>query len=121
MTALVLALCAALGYAHVPPLLAAAIASAATTPEDAALVVVYGAHESGLSEHPRAWAWDAMAGVSCGLLQLRCSLVRSLTVEGQVREWLRLVHSAGLAAVDSSPTRAAQRRAEAEALLARLR
>jgi hypothetical protein len=117
MIALVLTLCFLLGYRTPPMRIVHAIADAAQTAEDAALLVVYGVHESGLSEHPRAWSWDARAGVSCGPWQLRCTL--SSTPEADARTWLANVRRAGLAAVDSSSTRAEARRKEAIALLAR--
>ena len=119
LTPTILALCALLGYPHPPAPIVAAIASAAATPEEAALLVIYGVHESGLSEHPRAWSWDARGGVSCGWLQLRCGL--SSTPEADARTWLANVRAVGLAAVDSSATRAERRRREAVELLGRVR
>ena len=115
MTHLVLALCALMGFAHPPQPIVSAIANAAETPEDAALLVVYGVHESGLSESPRPWSWDARAGVSCGFLQLRCSL--SSSPEADARTWLHNVHASSLALVDSSQRRAAKRWDEALDLL----
>ena len=118
MTALVLTLCALLGYTRPPLAIVHAIASASATAEDAALLVVYGVHESGLSEHPRPWSWDARAGVSCGPWQLRCTI--SSTPEADARTWIANVHRVGLAAVDSSTRRAAARWDEALALLRRV-
>jgi hypothetical protein len=118
VTALVLTLCALLGYRSPPLAIIRAIADASATAEDAALMVTYAVHESGLSEHPRPWSWDARAGVSCGFLQLRCTI--SSTPEADARTWIANVHRVGLAAVDSSQRRAAKRWDEALALLARL-
>ena len=119
MTALVLALCALLGFPHPPASIVNAIASASASDEDAALLVVYGVRESGLSEHPAPWSWDARTGVSCGPWQLRCSL--SSTPEADARTWLRLVRASSLASVDSSPKRAAWRERLAMSLLSRVR
>lgn len=118
MTPLVLILCALLGFRSPPLAIVHAIADASATAEDAALLVVYGVHESGLSERPSPWSWDARAGVSCGFLQLRCNL--SGSPEADARTWLANVHRVGLAVVDSSPRRAAQRWDEALALLRRV-
>ena len=85
--------------------------------QDAVLLAVYAAHESGLRMHPPAESWDARARVSCGAWQLRCSLTRG-TLEEQARTWLRLARTGGLAALDSSPTRAARRTRVASRLLA---
>ena len=54
--------------------------------------------------------------VSCGPWQLRCYL--SGTPAADAATWLGIVRRAGLVAVDSSPTRALRRRAEAAAALA---
>lgn len=85
---------------------------------DAATLALYAARESGLHMWPPATSWDASAGVSCGVLQLPCSAVRHSPLDAQVRLWLRLAHDGGLAALDSSPTRAAHRERHARALLA---
>jgi hypothetical protein len=118
MLALVIQLCALLGYMHPSVAIVQAIADASATSEDAALLVVYGVHESGLNEHPEPVSWDARAGVSCGFLQLRCSL--SSTSAADARTWIANVHRVGLGVVDSSPRRAAKRWDEALALLRRL-
>jgi hypothetical protein len=83
-------------------------------PLEAAVVAVYAARESSLRPGVRG-----DGGKSCGLLQLRCSLVRGMTLTEQVRLWLRLVHASSLGSVDSSPKRAARRLRIASRLLAR--
>lgn len=97
------------------PGVVAAIAAAAETPQDAALLTVYGWHESGGRQDPRPVSWDARARVSCGFLQLRCALHRDALADA--RTWLSLVRAGGLAGVDSSPRRARRRAAEAEGLV----
>ena len=85
---------------------------------DAATVALYAARESGLHMHPSPASWDASAGVSCGILQLPCSAVRWAPLDEQVRLWLRLAREGGLAALDSSASRAAHREHRARSLLA---
>jgi hypothetical protein len=80
-------------------------------------LVVYSYHESHWRLHPEPASWDALAGVAHGFLQLwgRAGLK---TPEDQCRVWLWLVQRGGLAALDSSPRRAARRAARAARLLA---
>lgn len=85
---------------------------------DAALLGDYAFHESGLSEHPAPWSWDARGGLSCGFLQLRCYLVDRQSLVQQAATWLGALRAAGLAkGVDSSPARARARLCEARAAL----
>jgi hypothetical protein len=81
---------------------------------DAALLAVYAERESDLSEHPTAHSWDAKAGLSKGVWQLRSYLVDGQSLRQQAATWLGSLRAAGLArGIDSSPTRAAHRLAEA--------
>lgn len=96
----------------------AAIAAAADTSDEAAILAVYAWHESGGRTSPPPESWDAIALVSCGAWQLRCALHGS--AEHDARTWLGLVRTSGLAGVDSSPRRAAKRAREAQAALARV-
>jgi len=86
--ALVYRVALALGL-HCPDELAIAIARAAPLDEDAALLVVWAAAESGLQQNPRPWSQDARDGLSNGYLQLRGE-AGILGAEGQVRAWLDL-------------------------------
>lgn len=86
--------------------------------EDAALIGVYARLESGASEHPTPASWDSRAGVSCGALQMPCWFVRKHPLEEQVRTWIRWAREGGLAALDSSPRRAAERERVAREVLA---
>ena len=86
--------------------------------EDAALLAYYAALESGLHVHPRAWSWDARAGVSVGPWQLRAPLATGRTLAEQAASWLALARAGGIAGVDSSPSRAERRGRRARALLA---
>jgi hypothetical protein len=88
------------------------------TSKELAEMVTYDELESGASEHPRSWSWDSKAGVSCSSLQLPCSFVAHATVVEQHYYWLRELRAAGLASLDSSPTRAARREAMAQMALA---
>ena len=121
LSALVLAIWAHMSalYAHQPDAgrIADAIAEAEPTVEEAATAALYVALESGVNEHPRAFSWDAKAGVSCGILQMPCAFVATHTLVEQVRWWLSAVRSRGLASVDSSPSRARAREAQAMRLL----
>lgn len=81
---------------------------------DAALLAEYADRESNLSEHPKAWSWDAKAGLSEGVWQLRSYLVQGRSLDGQASTWLGSLRAAGLArGIDSSASRAAHRLAEA--------
>ena len=79
-------------------------------------LVEYGYRESHWMPHPRAESWDARAGVAHGFLQL-WGPAGSLPLVDQCRAWLLNVQASSLASVDSSPTRAARRAAEAARLL----
>ena len=81
-----------------------------------AVEVVYSYDESRWSLHPACWSWDCRRGLARGPFQLWHGGDRPL--EEQARGWLRLVQAAGLAGVDSSPTRATRRARRAERLLA---
>jgi len=81
---------------------------------DASLLAVYAKRESDLSEHPTAHSWDAKSGLSKGVWQLRSYLVDGRSLRQQAAIWLGSLRAAGLArGIDSSPTRAARRLAEA--------
>lgn len=103
------------------PRVAEAIAATDATPEEAALLAVYVELESGVSERPRAFSWDAKAGVSCGILQEPCDYVRTHTLTEQCQWWLTALRKRGLASLDSSPSRAAKRSEMARGLLGALR
>lgn len=96
---------------------AAADPELAMTRQELALLVVYATLESGLRDRPLATSWDARAHVSCGMLQEPCSFVERATDEMQARYWIRIERQAGLANLDSSPSRAARRTKLAERLL----
>ena len=87
--------------------------------EDAVLLAVYAAHESGLRADPVPSSWDARAGVSCGPWQMRCGAVRYAPLSAQAATWLRWARAGGLGGLDSSPARARRRAGRAHALLAR--
>lgn len=77
---------------------------------DAALLAVYAARESGLSEHPAPCSWDARAGLSAGVWQLRSYLVAGRSIEMQARTWLDSLRRGGLAqGIDSDGARATHR------------
>jgi hypothetical protein len=86
---------------------------------EAAVVALYAWKESRLRRNPYPISWDSAAGVSCDFLQMPCNLIRGQAPVEQVRMWLSWMHDAGLGSLDSSPTRAAHRVAQALALLAR--
>jgi hypothetical protein len=101
--------------------IAAAIATAcaedaargyADAPLEAAVMAVYAYRESSLRP-----AVTGDGGRSCGMLQMRCELVRGLDLTGQARLWLSLVHRSSLGDVDSSPARARRRTRLAARLL----
>jgi len=81
-------------------------------------LATYAWHESRFQRHPRAESWDAIAGRARGPWQLWQGGDTDLLT--QARAWLYLVQRGGLAALDSSPRRAARRAREAQRLLARL-
>lgn len=81
---------------------------------DASLLADYAKHESDLSEHPTAFSWDARAGLSVGVWQMRAYLVDGRSLRQQASIWLDSLRRAGLArGIDSSASRAAKRLAEA--------
>jgi hypothetical protein len=86
--------------------------------EDAALLGVYAKHESGGTIVPVPASHDAKDGTSCGVLQMPCAIVRRTTLAQQALLWLRWARQGGLAALDSSPSRAAARQQEAHAVVA---
>lgn len=85
---------------------------------DAALLAFYAAKESGVSLHPIAWSWDAKAGLSVGVWQLRRELVTGRPLTAQAAMWLHAVRVAGLVGADSSATRAEMRLRRTRELLA---
>jgi hypothetical protein len=78
-------------------------------------LVEYSYKESHWQLHPRAESWDARAGKARGPWQLWFGGDADLTT--QAVTWLRNVQQAGLASVDSSPSRAARRAQAAQRLL----
>ena len=107
----------------VEPAVVDAIVSAAgdetlsMTHEELALVATYAWLESRGRLVPRPESHDSRDGISCGMLQEPCAIVRRSTPAEQVRLWIRWEREAGLAALDSSPKRAARREALAEKAL----
>lgn len=82
-----------------------------------ALLVVYAHHESGWQLNPPAHSWDAKAGRSCGTWQQRCDRIKGHGLVWRARAWLQDVQASSLGGVDSSPSRAMRRVAEAEKVL----
>jgi hypothetical protein len=82
-----------------------------------ATMAYYVARESNVNEYPAAFSWDAKAGVSCGILQEPCAFVKTHGLKEQALWWLKNVHDAGLASVDSDPKRAAKRLKEVKRLI----
>ena len=78
-------------------------------------LVEYSYKESHWQLHPRAESWDARSGKARGPWQLWVGGDADLTA--QAVAWLHNVQSAGLASVDSSPSRAARRAQAAQRLL----
>ena len=79
-----------LGYPHVSPALLQAAASACDGDTVCAVdAMVYAAHESAFTTHPKAWSWDARRHVSCGIWQTPCGDLPT-TLLGQARTWVRL-------------------------------
>jgi hypothetical protein len=101
--------------------IATAIAAEAHDEYEAALAAYYVLRESGVRLRPNAIARDALAGVSCGMLQEPCPFVARATPREQVRWWLREVRAGHLERLDSSPARAHHRFQSAMRLLARAR
>lgn len=81
-----------------------------------AVLVVYAWSESSWMRNPHPWSWDARAGIAHGPWQL-WGASGLATLDEQARTWLRLVQRGGLAALDSSPSRATHRAQRAERLL----
>src|SRR5208337_2475514 len=79
----------------------------------AALMGVYAWRESSLQPNV-----VGDGGRSCGIWQMACARIAGLSLEQQAALWLRDVQASSLAAVDSSPRRAARRARLAESLLA---
>ena len=84
---------------------------------DLVLVATYVRLESRATIAPDPKSHDAHDRTSCGILQLRCDLVRGRTLAEQARQWLWCVERSSLADVDSSPSRAAHRLELARATL----
>ena len=84
----------ALGYPNVPTkiLQAIEVACSKEDPDCEADAVLYAAHESGFDAHPKAWSWDAKAGVSCGYWQTPCRTLPK-TVTGQAEAWVAMRRS----------------------------
>jgi hypothetical protein len=80
----------------------------------------YVAKESNVSEYPIAFSWDAKAGVSCGILQEPCAFVKTHSLKEQGIWWIKSVHDAGLASVDSDPKRAKARKLEVKKVLEKI-
>jgi hypothetical protein len=101
----------------------AAIAEAGrdATEEEVALLTTYAWLESAGRVNPKAWSWDARAGVSCGPWQEPCGAVRQLSLVGQANFWLRELRTSGLASLDSNAKRAEKRLAMAKNALSRAR
>jgi hypothetical protein len=117
LTATILALWALLapGAERLPTArpIAEAIASASGGDERlAAILALYAFRESSLRP-----GVTGDGGASCGAWQMKCTLVRGMSLEQQARTWLTWVQASSLASVDSSPSRAARRVALAERLL----
>jgi hypothetical protein len=85
--------------------------------QDAVLMAIYVWNESRVSTHPKGQSWDSLAGVSCGILQMPCHFVMHSALVDQASTWLRWAHEGGLAALDSSPSRAAKREAKSREIL----
>lgn len=98
--------------------IATAIDAATDSNELRAVMVVYAFHESSFRVHPKAdpHVWDSSIGLARGPWQEHWA-TSDTPLETQARSWLWCVQRAGLAALDSSPSRAYRRAAEAERLL----
>jgi len=81
-----------------------AIAAVAGDEQTAALLSVYAWRESSLQPHV-----VGDGGRSCGVWQMACSRIQGLSLTQQAALWLSDVRASSLAAVDSSPSRAARR------------
>lgn len=85
---------------------------------DAAWLAEYAARESNANEHPIASSWDAKAGLSLGVWQMRWYLVKNHSLAEQAGFWLDAVRRAGVVGADSSYRRAEWRKNEARHVLA---
>lgn len=84
---------------------------------DLALLAEYAARESGARRAPIPTSWDARAGLSRGVWQLRWYLVEGRSLTQQARYWLEAVKRAGVVGADSSSRRARWRTDEARRVL----
>ena len=118
LPALILACALAPQECHSDDARAIAAAIDAATDDDRlrAVLVVYAVAESHLRLDPAPMSWDARAGLARGPWQMWSS--HDLPLAVQARTWLRWVQAGGLAALDSSPRRAARRAARAAQLIA---
>lgn len=82
-----------------------------------ATISYYVLAESGVSETPYGFSWDAKTHVSCGILQEPCEFVHKHSLKAQLAWWIYSVRARGLASVDSSQERANKRKAKALELL----
>lgn len=113
LTAIVLAVAALIGRGTPSTEVVEAIVSATETPQEAALMTLYAALESDYRHDAKG-----DGGKSCGEWQQQCVRVADLTTRQRAKLWIYDVLHFGLAEVDSSPARAAQRLARANDLLA---
>jgi hypothetical protein len=88
-----------------------------------ALVTTFAAHESGFQMAPSPVSWDAKAGRSVSLLQLRSDLATGDPAR-DAHQWLRLLHTGTLAGISGGGRAGARvakaRTQEALAALARV-
>lgn len=61
---------------------------------EAALEAVYAKEESGVQRRPKPMSWDARAGISCGMWQMPCQIVKNLDLWGQAKFWLYMMRMA---------------------------
>jgi hypothetical protein len=80
-------------------------------------MVTYAWGESKFTIDPTPYSHDAKAHQSCGPWQEPCAFVETHSLAEQATYWLHNVQAAGLASVDSSPTRARHRAEWAARLL----
>jgi hypothetical protein len=57
---------------------------------DAALQAIYAFEESGVLRYPKCFSWDCRGGVSCGVWQMPCFVVRSHDLVGQAKIWRQM-------------------------------
>jgi hypothetical protein len=53
-------------------------------------MLTYMQAESGMKENPTPFSSDSKAGVSCGVLQIPCRIVRKASLTGQATYWRKL-------------------------------